>query len=430
MQKATKSGGKENIAGSAEKVESAVSIDPGSESEKKPIQRSEVVLPLEPLTLVDCVWREDKKYPARIIERRKVERSDDEWEYYVHYRGWNRRMDEWVSLDRLDLETVIPPEPFDPSDPKARKRRLEEMYSDDEEEQREDLDPKENREHKEGTKLKTVQKVELGRFLMDTWYFSPLPKNFHNIDTLYVCEYDMALFVKREAMLRHLKKVRILHPPGVEIYRHKGISVFEVDGKTENQYCRNLCYIAKLFLDHKELDFDVDIFLFYVLCECDERGAHIVGYFSKEKALNRTTNLACILTLPAHQRKGYGKFLISFSYELSKIEKMVGSPERPLSDLGYVSYRGYWTRALLTILKDREGSISIKDLTEMTMIHSDDIISTLQHLNMIRYIKGQHVICAAPHAIESHLKACGSPGLLVEPSKIVWTPFKPPGSDP
>lgn len=25
----------------------------------------------------------------------------------------------------------------------------------------------------------------------------------------------------------------------------------------------------------------MDLFLFYVLCECDERGAHIVGYFSK-----------------------------------------------------------------------------------------------------------------------------------------------------
>ena len=48
--------------------------------------------------------------------------------------------------------------------------------------------------------------------------------------------------------------------------------VFEVDGYEQRIYCQNLCYIAKLFLDHKTLYYDVDPFLFYVLCEIDERG--------------------------------------------------------------------------------------------------------------------------------------------------------------
>ena len=45
----------------------------------------------------------------------------------------------------------------------------------------------------------------------------------------------------------------------------------------------------------------LDPFLFYVMCESDHRGAHIVGYFSKEKESAEEYNVACILTLPSHQ---------------------------------------------------------------------------------------------------------------------------------
>ena len=49
-------------------------------------------------------------------------------------------------------------------------------------------------------------------------------------------------------------------------------------------------------------------------------------------------------------------------YELSKIEQMVGSPEKPLSDLGKLSYRSYWSWILLDILRNFRGTLSIKDL--------------------------------------------------------------------
>lgn len=48
--------------------------------------------------------------------------------------------------------------------------------------------------------------------------------------------------------------------------------LYLVDGKKNKVYGQNLCYLAKLFLDHKALYYDVDLFLFYVLCECDDRG--------------------------------------------------------------------------------------------------------------------------------------------------------------
>ncbi|KAL6778168.1 hypothetical protein ACKKBG_A17185 [Auxenochlorella protothecoides x Auxenochlorella symbiontica] len=384
---------------------------------------SEVTLPLEVNTLVDCQYRDGKCYPARIIERRRLGDTNN-YEYYVHYRKFNRRMDEWVPLANLQLDTAIPPEPPELGDKtRQQKRKVDDEHSEEEGEGHEDFDPAQLREHEEFTKVKNIADIELGKYEMETWYFSPFPPEYRECKKMYFSEHDLCFFKHREHMLAHVKKCTMLHPPGTEIYRNGKISMFEVDGRKAKGYCQNLCYLAKLFLDHKTLYWDVDLFLFYIMCECDERGAHITGYFSKEKSSEEGFNLACILTLPPYQRRGYGKFLISFSYELSKIEGKVGTPERPLSDLGLVSYRGYWTRVLLTLLREREGSVSIKELSDLTAFKTDDIISTLQHLSLIQYQKGQHVICAAPHVIDAHLRKAGGAGLEVDPTKIIFTPY-------
>jgi len=135
------------------------------------------------------------------------------------------------------------------------------------------------------------------------------------------------------------------------------------------------------------MDTDVEPFLFYVLTENDEHGSHLVGYFSKEKFSPDDYNIACILTLPPYQRKGYGRFLISLSYELSKKECKVGTPERPLSDMGLISFRSYWADVLLDVLKQHRGNLSVKDLSQMTALKPDDIISTLASLNLVRFWK-------------------------------------------
>jgi len=70
-------------------------------------------------------------------------------------------------------------------------------------------------------------------------------------------------------------------PPGNEVYRDGCLSIYEVDGDVNREYCQNLCLLAKLFLDHKTLYYDVEPFLFYVLTHSDSRGTHLIGYFSK-----------------------------------------------------------------------------------------------------------------------------------------------------
>lgn len=51
------------------------------------------------------------------------------------------------------------------------------------------------------------------------------------------------------------------------------------------------------------LTFYVPFCLLLASCDSVQRGAHVVGYFSKEKNSEEGYNLACILMLPAYQRK-------------------------------------------------------------------------------------------------------------------------------
>ena len=229
-------------------------------------------------------------------------------------------------------------------------------------------------------------------------------------------------------MRRHESKCIWCHPPGDEIYRKEPLSVFEICGKRYKQYCQNLCLLAKFFLDHKTLYFDVEPFLFYVMTTADSSGCHVVGYFSKEKNSVLNYNVSCILTLPPYQRQGYGRLLIDFSYLLSRVEGKMGSPEKPLSDLGLITYRSYWKDVLLEyICNYPEKEISIRGFCEEMGISPNDIISTLQYMGMIKYWKGQHLILKRQDLIKDYLEKSKTrpKGREIYPSALRWKPYQP-----
>jgi histone acetyltransferase MYST1 len=149
------------------------------------------------------------------------------------------------------------------------------------------------KEHEETTKVKNIEKIIMGGWEVECWYFSPYPDEYANAETLYVCEFCLKYMRKVKTFKKHKAECPMRHPPGKEIYRELGLSVYEVDGKESRVYCQNLCLLAKLFLDHKTLYYDVDPFYFYIICQVDDGGAHIVGYFSKEKVSAEEYNLAC-----------------------------------------------------------------------------------------------------------------------------------------
>jgi histone acetyltransferase MYST2 len=115
-------------------------------------------------------------------------------------------------------------------------------------------------------------------------------------------------------------------------------------------------------------------------------------------------------------------------YLLTKREGKVGSPEKPLSDLGLISYRSYWQSVILEYLCNYSGNnISIRDLSVETAINAYDIVSTLQALGMLKYWKGKHLVLTKKEILDefraklTKSKKSGNKK-RIDPTCLHWTP--------
>ncbi|PVU94811.1 hypothetical protein BB559_002927 [Furculomyces boomerangus] len=358
-------------------------------------------------------------------------KQQDKLLFYVHYVGFNKRLDEWIDETKIDLDKMV-------EFPKNKKIKIGGGKSIGNDEVKEFnlenladtsvyTDTPMKKIEEDGTqseiaRMKNLEMIQMGEHMIEPWYFSPYPERVTKNPILYVCEFCLSYYGQDKQMDRHRSKCGLTHPPGNEIYRGDDISFFEIDGRKQKTYCRNLCLLSKCFLDHKTLYYDVDPFLFYIMTRNDEFGSHIIGYFSKEKESLENYNLACILTLPQHQRGGYGRLLIQFSYELTKIENKVGSPEKPLSDLGLLSYRTYWAEKLVELLIDFRGSLSIEEISKMTAFTPQDILHALYSIDAIRYYHGQHAIIFNEATVNGYYKNKAKRRRVVNPNAIKWKP--------
>ncbi|XP_014748522.1 PREDICTED: histone acetyltransferase KAT5 [Sturnus vulgaris] len=373
---------------------------------------------------------------CRLPVLRRNQDNEDEWPlaeilsvkdisgrklFYVHYIDFNKRLDEWVTHDRLDLKRVQVPRKeaktptknglpgSRPGSPDRDPKRKVEVVSPatpvpaPTETSQASVFPQDSQDSSDGapsaprmtgslvsdrshddivTRMKNIECIELGRHRLKPWYFSPYPQELTGLPVLYLCEFCLKYGHSLRCLQRHLKT----------------------------------------------LYYDTDPFLFYVMTEYDCKGFHIVGYFLQEKESTEDYNVACILTLPPYQRRGYGKLLIEFSYELSKVEGKTGTPEKPLSDLGLLSYRSYWSQTILEILmglKAEAGErpqITINEISEITSIKKEDVISTLQYLNLINYYKGQYILTLSEDIVEGHERAMLKRLLRIDAKCLHFTP--------
>lgn len=275
------------------------------------------------------------------------------------------------------------------------------------------------------SRIRNISKVQFGKYDLFPWYFSPYPEVFSQEDVMYICEFCLGYYGDLKSFARHRMKCSLQHPPGNELYRDNSVSFFEIDGRRQRTWCRNLCLLSKMFLDHKTLYYDVDPFLFYVMTIRDEKGQHLVGYFSKEKESADGYNVACILTLPQYQRKGYGRLLIQFSYELSRIEGKLGSPEKPLSDLGLLSYRQFWGENILDLLVqflERDEKITIEVISTQLAMTTQDVEHTLGALRMQIYHRGEHKIIIPEKLMQQREKQMQKKRRMINPTLIQWKP--------
>ncbi|WOO85851.1 Histone acetyltransferase ESA1 [Vanrija pseudolonga] len=309
-------------------------------------------------------------------------------------------------------------ESLSPSDPQAGPR----VFSKKQEIEKLRTSGSMTQSHSEISRVKNLNKLQIGKAEVEAWYFSPYPQEYAHLPKLYICEFCLLFYPSPTQLSRHRTKCTLQHPPGNEIYRHGDISFFEIDGRRQRTWCRNLCLLSKCFLDHKTLYYDVDPFMYYCMTVKDEYGDHLIGYFSKEKESAEGYNVACILTLPQYQRKGYGRLLIEFSYELSKVEGKTGSPEKPLSDLGLLGYRAYWQEKIVELLLESEDEISLDEIAQRTAITHGDIMHTCQALQMIKYYKGNHIIHLTDAVLEQHQKTKGKARTTIDPTALKWKP--------
>jgi len=130
-------------------------------------------------------WTDGSSHKAEVVERRNspsappnsTSTTPSFYSYYVHYIGFDRRLDTWVPSSRCLLDSIESSAALQEQQTAldAGRTRNNKRRSD------ADTDPavaQLEKEHEELTKVKNISKIQIGSYEVDTWYYSPFPEEF------------------------------------------------------------------------------------------------------------------------------------------------------------------------------------------------------------------------------------------------------------
>uniref|UniRef100_A0A1I8FK86 Histone acetyltransferase n=1 Tax=Macrostomum lignano TaxID=282301 RepID=A0A1I8FK86_9PLAT len=248
-----------------------------------------------------CELADGQWYPGRdrAAKRGRRRSGPTRRSIFIHYLTLTGDLNEWVGIDRdrsgtLESAGLDPPgcqrRGQDPPDSGTKKRKFHEIHHVPKSVERDGrCHCRVGEEHQELTKVKYIDLIQIGKYEITTWYFSPYPDEY---------------------------------------------------GKQTK-----LCDLR-------------------VLPEWTGTAVTLWAILARRSDSPDSNNLACILTLRApHQRKGYGKLLISLSYELAR-SATSAQPRRSLAM---------------------------------------DVQDTLHGLGLLQYWRGSYDLCLPQRTVQEHL---------------------------
>ena len=283
---------------------------------------------------------------------------------YIRFRNQDKRLDAWIPFKEV---TFVSKNSEKAATPRRRKK-----------------DSKGEEKMQEQSPIRNIDSIQYGDKEIDCWYYSPYLPQFTENRHLYVCDVCLRYFTNEKDFFSHGHGKYDRRPPGREIYRAGKLSMFEVAGAEHKIFCQCLSLLSKLFLDDVAVFYNVSQFVFFVLCECDEYGAHVVSFFSRDCRWLDNNILACILVLPPYQREGYGRLMISIAYEMARRIGINGGPEKPLSDLGKKAFTAYWKEKILETMFAHHDKIKcVDDFTTISSIAKADLLKTMKEMKLL-----------------------------------------------